>query len=797
MVDVSNEHKNITVEVSNKHKSFTVEVENKSGNTNITASSDTAQYWSKQSRLSAENSKESAQEAKEYAELANSYIENFEGVIANAETELTAIKDAGVQEINTAVTDGKTEITTTKDLAIDAVNNTKTTILNDIEFVADGEKQEIEDLIDNGKEELKESIDGIKVLTTLEIGDIGFTQMAIDESKGKRRILNGQLIIQDQYVEFTNIIKNSVALNPDLACTEAEWQTAITMSTNGVCEKFVIDDEAGTIRLPKYPQYLDLTNNASAKTQTVSIKGNGKTLGLTNGTNNFGFGTRSQNWNGSLGSTFANVTINSSVSTTSPGNSNPPNGVIGITTDASKSGLTGSVTVPAVTSEKIKGQYFIQVATGVETEDNIINEIELNNPFSLLDYKWSEYELNNLSWLRSNGQYNSKAVYPAVYDLLLKIYNGTETKAGVSVKLSTDGHTDYDFVLNTAEETFRLPIKVKDTPFEITGASTTLSMNAVSIKGDGKNLGLTKGGTDTGSIGVNTSVSALAWNAGAYGGNVGTTISNSGMGNAKSMGVTTDASKSGLTGSVTGTATTTVNTRQNASVMLYFYVGETVQNANLINAGRIEEKKVNKAGDTMTGRLLLEKAGTAGLVIKDSVYAVADVPTSSTTTSSLEFYDKNNVWSAICGIEKYTDGRNCAKLQVKGASGASGAIRVFTYADGKIGFNFPMCTTKATTTSSARTDLVAVVTQNYVNGTSWYRIYSDGWKEQGGQCASGSSGTTVTFLKAFSNTNYTVVITNISSNHSDSAGTATKSSASSMVVKNAQGRTYSWYACGY
>ncbi len=76
----------------------------------------------------------------------------------------------------------------------------------------------------------------------------------------------------------------------------------------------------------------------------------------------------------------------------------------------------------------------------------------------MLDYKYSEYELNNLSWLRSNGQYNSKAIYPTVYDLLLKIYNGTETKAGVSVKLNTETFTDYDFVLNTADETFRLPL---------------------------------------------------------------------------------------------------------------------------------------------------------------------------------------------------------------------------------------------------------------------------------------------------------------------------------------------------
>ena len=80
------------------------------------------------------------------------------------------------------------------------------------------------------------------------------------------------------------------------------------------------------------------------------------------------------------------------------------------------------------------------------------------NPFSLLDYKYSEYALSNASWLLSNGQFNSGSVYQSVYDLLLQIYNGTTTKAGVSVKLSTEAYADTDFVVNTSNTTFRLPL---------------------------------------------------------------------------------------------------------------------------------------------------------------------------------------------------------------------------------------------------------------------------------------------------------------------------------------------------
>jgi hypothetical protein len=499
------------------------------------------------SKYYANKSKESANTAKGYLESTREIHNSFASDASSYINELTELKETGKQEINEAVASGKDEI-----------NSTKTTILNDIEFVADGEKKEIEDLIDNGKEEIKESIGDVKVLTTLEIGDIGFTQMAIDETKGKRRILNGQVIIQEQYVQFTNIIKNSVALNPDLACTEAEWQTEVTMNTFGLCGKFVIDDEGGTIRLPKYPNYF-----IAGLANIAPVVGNGMTLGLTDGTHDYGLvasANHASSWRGLAPSS----NYGQNVGVTATIDANYQNNVSsGVTTDPTKSGIEAQIN-----EKQIVGTYFIQVATGAEAEDNIINEIELNNPFSLLDYKYSEYELNNLSWLRSNGQYNSKAIYPAVYDLLLKIYNGVETKAGVSVKLWTDADaTEYDFRINTAEETFRLPIKVK-------------LASGKAVVGNGMALGFTGGN------GVNTGLNPIAADGkgyvaafnSLYGQDVGysTSFTQTGVTNG-ALGVTTDATKSGLELS-------------DSDLYLYFYVGETVQNANLINAGRIEEK---------------------------------------------------------------------------------------------------------------------------------------------------------------------------------------------------------------
>ena len=55
----------------------------------------------------------------------------------------------------------------------------------------------------------------------------------------------------------------------------------------------------------------------------------------------------------------------------------------------------------------------------------------------------------------------------------------------------------------------------------------------------------------------------------------------------------------------------------------------------------------------------------------------------------------------------------------------------------------------------------AYITETYQNGTSWYRVYSDGWCEQGGYYTHNNKETEVTIelLKTFANTNYNLQIT--------------------------------------
>lgn len=381
-----------------------------------------------------------------------------------------------------------------------------------------------------------------------EVGDVGISALGIDEALNKRRYLNGQVISQTQFVQFTAMLKSRVSVYPNLSTTEVNWQAEVTNSKLGQCGKFVIDDVAGTIRLPKVVNInglQNLTGLGGIKAESLpNIKGesalgsNAAHVGALSPTGAFVAGTSESLafvWNGASSQTYNRLAF-----------------------DASNSSSTYQDDAP-VQQEAVQYPYFIQVAEGVETSVDVSREIELNNPFSLLDYKYSEYELGNASWLLSNGQFNSGATYPAVYSLLLAIYNGTTTKAGVSVKLSTEAYADTDFVLNTSDTTFRLPLKV------------ALASGKM-IVGNGINLGITSNNSNIAGLSWDNSIGltlgqsiSLPNNAGSSGVSI-----TSGYG----LGVTTDPLKSGIETSANG-------------LYLYFYVGETVQDANIIAAASV------------------------------------------------------------------------------------------------------------------------------------------------------------------------------------------------------------------
>ena len=467
------------------------------------------------------------------------------------------------------------------------------------------------------------------------IGDIGIAPFGIDESQNKRRYLNGQVISQSQFESFTKKIKEAIALYPSLSATEENWQAEVTNSVLGQCGKFVIDDELGTIRLPKVVNINGL--------QDLALMGSIKAESLPNITGYI------QDQNQYAGpTTAAGAFARESLSSSSwIGTNNQSGNYTRYTFDASRSSSTYQDNAP-VQQEAIQYPYFIQVATGVEESVDVTREIELNNPFSLLDYKWSEYELNNASWLISNGAFHSGTVYKAVYELLLKIKNGAVTKDGVSVKLheqqlygyavsstesrylfetenvqvgqvaysinlevigevtsvSSDSitvinyssgasptlkrnteldrvgsiYTDYDFVLNTDDTTFRLPVKVANTPMGSTAP----------VVGNGMTLGLTDGTNNVGLCSNNNNENHYIFQTSCFNKAVGKGSKSGSVGEKYGFGVVTDPTKSGVVADL--------SLSTNDKLKLYFYVGETIQDANVINASGVLTEVANLKG---------------------------------------------------------------------------------------------------------------------------------------------------------------------------------------------------------
>jgi hypothetical protein len=162
------------------------------------------------------------------------------------------------------------------------------------------------------------------------------------------------------YVGFVTYMAGLVSTEPDLFTTEADWQSAI--STYGVCGKYVYDSVNNTIRLPKYDSKIYTKSNST----TALVKGSGKALGLTNGTENFGLRS------GQSGLAITTVSYGSTLPNT-PSGSLASKGSIGVTLDATNSGLIADLSGMSATCDVY---YYVVIATSTKTDIQVdIDEI--------------------------------------------------------------------------------------------------------------------------------------------------------------------------------------------------------------------------------------------------------------------------------------------------------------------------------------------------------------------------------------------------------------------------------------
>lgn len=92
---------------------------------------------------------------------------------------------------------------------------------------------------------------------------------------------------------------------------------------------------------------------------------------------------------------------------------------------------------------------------------------------------------------------------------------------------------------------------------------------------------------------------------------------------------------------------------------------------------------------------------------------------------------------------------------------------------------------------------VQCVIETYVNGTSWYRIWSDGWCEQGGY-GSLPDVWTITFLKPFASSTYYLQGEMWGIDSSGNLGIINQTPTSANGnISGSSGGTVTWQASGY
>lgn len=726
------------------------------------ATNNAAQYWAEKARewaisenpvsMEDNSSKYYAGKAKEYAQSAQQYKNDTQEIADTAESNiddltsdfsslyteksealqseysnysssLEAAKTSAITSIQTTGTEVNTSITTASTSALSDITTAKNTAVEDIQDEADTQISNIQSTgfymrdgrlyyVDSeGQEQEFKSGEGLPLLSIR-------PALYVDESLGLDYYLNGQLLTVNANLQgAVNALKSLQAKNPSLFTTEEEWQAEKEASDHGQVGKLVLnyaqaevekqcsifggediltseenywlvekaknDVEVGDLAYPCDSSGTKTGDDAAAITAVWTGTYTGEPIiSITESGNN--------------GKSFySEVTLTETVTTDEIVSFRLPaviniQGVFdlqnaGLTVEAGLPNIKGMVyyghgylvdatgafyrgksgnlqrtavgrteqdyellfdasrsnpiygATDTVQEEAIQYPWVIRLATGQETEVNIRNDIELNNPFFFGMSQYFDVEPNNLSWLKSDGMYKPKSVYPDYYNWILENVNkGVEGFKGQEgyCFIATDSSGYYWWVSTESPvvgaSVYRYDAGVNSMFFD--GTVETLTSNGFTFTSifEGSSYTVTRDSSKDTSI-----LHPTAWIT-DYDFVINTSDETFKL-----------PLKNGTEGMFGGGAGVVPS-----GWALYYYVGETVQNANLIDAGRMQEQITN--------------------------------------------------------------------------------------------INAP-----------SRGYLV----QSYVNGTSGYRVYSDGWCEQWGKSNSTSGQETITLTKAYNSINFTVLAT--------------------------------------
>lgn len=567
-----------------------------------------SKYYATQAKANAETTENNLNSViSEHEQITNEITEareNISGDLTGALTDIVNARDNGVAKVTETKINSLSEIESAKSEAEQTITTGLNNFNTNAQAKSDSLQTQFDTSISNIKKQETTSINAIKKTgfymqddklyyinvngETKEFISGGGRELLeiyidpfCDESENKSRIANGQIIVQNQFPEATKKLKKRVGwdsenkkatLNTSLVCTEEEWQAIKTASKLGQCGKFVIDDEAGIIRLPAIININGLTDLSKCgliKDESLpNIKGTA-------------YGSRriDDQYDAESGALYWKElkTDNSRGAITSG------NAYSEMSIDASKSSSTYQDNAH-VQQEAVQYPYVICVNTGVEEAERPINNYQVNNTNSYGDNKYvGNTILNNLSWLRSVGQENPAGVHQDFFNWAVANI-GQPFGAGLIKESTATDITEYDLVVDQANQTFTLPT--------LNGSENTMSTkySAMNITGSPYNFTAPANGW------LYMSATAVSSNNEYLIVYIDKTKTTPIVG----RNPLTDASITYLVPVFKGQEVIIEYTASNISRCkfiyakgngnLYYYVGDTLQNADLINIARMQEQ---------------------------------------------------------------------------------------------------------------------------------------------------------------------------------------------------------------
>ena len=234
------------------------------------------------------------------------------------------------------------------------------------------------------------------------------------------------------------------------------------------------------------------------------------------------------------------------------------------------------------------------------------------------------------------------------------------------------------------------------------------------------------------------------------------------------------------------------------------------------------EKSFDKDLLTRQNMRIVTKSAGYGNIVSDCTFAPSNtiypqvmikhntmtLPDENIPVSMLgRFCCTDNQGWLIGGMEVRISSTNTPITQLLARAYRNGVSKVITAqlsmdANGNGTFAFPRCTSRPSTTSTAANNRVAVVVANYYSGTTWWRLWSDNFLEQGGIHNYNKSTyprSTITLPRTYNNTNYSILLTaNQPGNvNYSSIGISHTKNKNSFVLAEFNIANFTWRTSGY